>query len=103
MKLFEDFGDVSLKMVSVATTIGAIMAFMGFMVLTPKQQLEIHAVQSQVIHDSLRMQIKTIESRQDKYEFLIDAIIRGECIKNSKDDLAKQGLIQKCKEEGIDK
>lgn len=103
MKLFEDFSDVPLKLVTIATAVGTVMAFMGFMVLSPRQQLEMHAVQSQAIHDSLKLNIGTIESRQDKYEFLIDAIIRGECIKNSKEDLGKQGLLQKCKEEGIDK
>lgn len=102
MKLFEDFGDVSLRMVAIATAIGTGMAFMGFMILSPRDQLEMHKMESKIIHDSLQANINNIEIRQDKYEFLIDAIIRGECIKNTKEDLAKQGLIQKCKEEGID-
>lgn len=102
MKPFEDI-DSTLKIVTLVTVIGTAFGFMGFMVLSPKQQLEIHAAQSQVVHDSLNKSIRMIESRQDKYEFLIDAIIRGECIKNSKEDLGKQGLLQKCKEEGIDK
>lgn len=79
----------------------AILTLLGLEVVSPNQKLQLHAQQSNVIHDSMSLAIKRIEKRQDKYDFLIDALVRGECIKNTKENLARQGLMQKCSQEGI--
>jgi hypothetical protein len=74
---------------------------LGFL-QTPKR-LEIHMVTEKVYHDSSGKAVSELHSHAQDQERLLEALIRGECIENPKKDLARQGLLGKCRALGIDR
>ena len=69
---------------------------------TPKR-LESHMVSEKVYHDSTSKKAVELDKHAEDQERLLESLIRGECIENPKRDLARQGLLTKCKALGIDR
>jgi hypothetical protein len=60
---------------------------------------EEHAVEHVVINDTL----SDIDRHMVSQQILLEAVVRGECIENPKENLQRQGLIEKCSELGIER
>lgn len=78
------------------TVIGGIIAYFGFEILTPTAKLQKHIEREQSYHQSL----DSLARHTDEH---LEGLLRGECIENPRENLARQGLLGKCKELGIEK
>jgi hypothetical protein len=92
----------------IGATIGAVAALYGAftfihdIVETPRR-LATHEAISRVVHDSARQADDELHEHAETQEKLLEAIVRGECIENPKANLARQGLLNKCRQLGIDR
>lgn len=91
-----------------AAVVGALLAIYGAftfvdeIVRTP-ERLDTHIVRARVIHDSTWKATNEIHKHAEDQEKLLEGIVRGECIENPKANLARQGLLAKCRDLGINR
>ena len=75
----------------------------GFSITGPSAVMaeykEEHAVEHVIINDTLTR----IDRHMEAQQILLEAVVRGECIENPKENLQRQGLIEKCSELGIER
>ena len=105
-------------------SIGAIIAFFGFGLKTPAanvadvaSSLGVHVIEERNYHDaqradmqlqssrfdSLMVAIGSVSEHQQHLERLQEKTLRGECLRNSVEDLQLQGLMVECRRLGIDR
>ena len=92
------------------TAIGVLMGAFGFGFSTPGNKWTEHDVQhvaEELIHSdnwaSMDVALTQINDRHMEQQVLVEAIVRGECIENPRENLERQGLITKCRELGIER
>jgi hypothetical protein len=93
-------------LVSAIVAVGTIISIFGFSVESPESKLKEHIVKSAELHAQQQRQIDSTaaESEHIKHvEGLLESLLRGECLENPRENLARQGLLVKCKELGIDR
>ncbi len=83
--------------------VGVVLMAFGFGFSTPGAQLEVfvegHESEHVVINDTL----SEIDRHMEEQQILLEAMIRGDCIRESVENLQRQGLSQKCSELGIER
>jgi hypothetical protein len=94
---------IPVGIVSTAVALGAIFAFLGIKLNTPAEQMNSHIVQEQTYHKIQADKSDSMNTHLEHTEELLEAMLRGECLENPRADLVRQGLIQKCKQLGIDR
>lgn len=98
---------ISNKIVAVGgavAVIAATVAYFGFSVETPTETLEKHITVSEKEHAAFNIKLDSVANEAEHIshvEELLEGLLRGECLENPKENLVRQGLIQKCKELGI--
>ena len=92
------------------TAIAVLMGALGFGWSTPGNKWSAHDVQhvaEELIHSdnwaSMDVALTQINDRHMEQQVLVEAIVRGECIENPRENLERQGLITKCRELGIER
>lgn len=85
-----------------AAAIYGMFTFVDRIVKTP-ERLDAHVVEAKVVHDSARKYDDELHAHAEAQEKLLEGLVRGECIENPKADLARQGLLKKCRDLGIDR
>tara|TARA_R110000868_G_scaffold110194_3_gene298812 strand:- start:79 stop:393 length:315 start_codon:yes stop_codon:yes gene_type:complete len=84
--------------------IGGFIAYLGFQIQTPTQTLDKHLAQEEKTHTAFDIKLdsaaKSVE-HVEHVEELLEGMLRGECLENPKENLARQGLLKKCEELGI--
>lgn len=101
------FEKVSNKIIAIGgavAVIGTIIALFGFQIISPSESLSMHVQTDSVVHSAIQAQIDSTEQATqhiEHIEMLLESILRGECLENPRDNLARQGLLAKCAELGI--
>jgi hypothetical protein len=67
------------------------------------EALQGHLVAEKQYHDSSAKVITDLDTHAEDQERLLEAIVRGECIENPRENLARQGLLAKCRALGINR
>ena len=101
---FEKLSNKIIAISSAAAVIIATVAYFGFQVETPTDALNKHVEQSAKLHLIIDTRLESAEKNTlhlQYVETLLEGILRGECIENPRQNLARQGLLAKCKELGI--
>lgn len=83
--------------------IGAFFAFFGIDVQSPAQRLQTHIQAEKEFHDTTSKNIAELDKHEEDNEVLLQSMVRGECLENKRENLIRQGLIQKCKELGVER
>ena len=86
--------------------IGAAIAYMGFNVESPTDKLDTYIIQSDKVHVVMEKKIDSVQKEVEHVnhiENLLEGLLRGECLENPRENLARQGLLVKCKQLGIDR
>jgi len=86
--------------------VAAIITIFGFKLVTPTDTITEHITRSQQLHVEVQSKIDSTVKQVEHIEHieqLLEAILRGECLENPRENLARQGLLQKCKELGINR
>jgi len=86
--------------VGAAIALATIFAFWGSVLKTP-ERLDEHIQLEMRVHALLDSSVSEIDEHSEDAESLLNSLIRGECIENPRENLARQGLIVKCQELGI--
>lgn len=100
---------ISNKIVAVGgaiAVIAATVAYFGFSVQTPTETLEKHITTAEKEHTAFSIKLDSVAKGSEHVthvEELLEGMLRGECLENPRENLIRQGLIQKCKELGIEK
>lgn len=84
--------------------IGGLIAYLGFQVQTPTQTLDKHLAQEEKTHAAFDIKLDSTAKGVEHVEHveeLLEGMLRGECLENPKENLARQGLLKKCEELGI--
>lgn len=83
---------------------GAVMAIAWLVtLLNTGKRLDGHVVQESVYHRLSDSALRELHGHATDNEKLLEALARGECIENPRADLARQGLLAKCRQLGIDR
>ena len=86
--------------------IGSLIAYLGFQIQTPTDTLDKHISSEEKAHSTFEVKLDSV-GRQGEHishvEELLEGILRGECLENPRENLARQGLLKKCNELGIQK
>lgn len=92
------------------TATAILLGAFGFGFSTPGEKWDEHDVQhiaEELIHSdnwaSMDNALSEINDRHMEQQTLVEAIVRGECIENPRENLERQGLITKCRELGIER
>lgn len=92
------------------TAIAVLLGALGFGWSTPGSKWNEHDVQhvaEELIHSDnwaeMDGALTQINDRHMEQQVLVEAIVRGECIENPRENLERQGLITKCRELGIER
>jgi hypothetical protein len=86
--------------------IGSVVAYFGFQVQTPSDTLGKHIAASEKEHAAINEKLDSVDTQSQHIihvEELLEAMLRGECLENPRENLARQGLLTKCKELGIER
>ena len=100
---------ISNKIVAIGgavVVIGGLVAYMGFQVQTPTDKLDKYIIQSDKVHVVMDSKLDSVQKEVehvDHVEDLLEGLLRGECLENPRENLARQGLLNKCKELGIER
>lgn len=100
---------ISNKIIAIAgaiVVIGGFVAYMGFKIQTPAESLDKHIIQENVTHDIMDTKLDSVKGgieHLEHVELLLEGLLRGECLENPRENLARQGLLTKCKELGIER
>ncbi|KKN10737.1 hypothetical protein LCGC14_1033590 [marine sediment metagenome] len=86
----------SVGVVIVATAFGFSVTGPGAVMAEYQEE---HVVEHVIIDDTLT----DIDRHMEAQQILLEAVVRGECIENPKENLQRQGLIEKCSELGIER
>ena len=91
---------------SAVVLIGGAIAYLGFQIQTPTETLDKHIATTEKTHAAFDIKLdsatKGIE-HVSHVEELLEGMLRGECLENPRENLARQGLLTKCKELGIER
>lgn len=66
-------------------------------------QLSQHQLAEKQYHDSASIRLREVDAHAESTQQMIEAVVRGECIENPREDLARQGLLKTCRALGIDR
>ena len=107
---FSEWIRVPAYILAALTAVGVLMGALGFGWSTPGNKWSEHDVQhvaEELIHSDnwaeMDGALSEINDRHMEQQVLVEAIVRGECIENPIENLERQGLINKCRELGIDR
>ena len=75
----------------------------GFSITGPGAVMAVFKVEHAVEHVIIDDTLAGIDRHMEAQQILLEAVVRGECIENPKENLQRQGLIEKCKELGIER
>lgn len=67
------------------------------------QRLTVHIVAETVYHKRSDSAVKELGGHATDLERLLESMVRGECLENPRADLARQGLLAKCRQLGIER
>lgn len=84
------------------TAIIGIIMYLGFQ--SPGEVMDRHILDEEKTHIQLQTKLDSTAQEMvhiEHIETLLEGILRGECIENPRENLARQGLLQKCAELGI--
>lgn len=99
----KDVINIPSMVVSSAVAVFAVVAKLGIDIQGPTEKLNMHIQQEKIYHVEQTIKIDSTTLHVQHVEGLIEGILRGECIENKKENLIRQGLIEKCKELGINR
>ena len=92
--------------VAVVGGVGAIAILLGafgFGIKTPGARFEEYKVEHVEVHTIINDTLVEIDDHMEEQQTLLEAIVRGECLENEPENLARQGLSTKCRELGIER
>jgi hypothetical protein len=84
--------------------IGSLVTYFGFQVQTPTETLDKHIATEEKAHTAFNVKLDSVGKQGEHIshiEELLEGMLRGECLENPRENLARQGLLTKCKELGI--
>lgn len=79
----------------------AVLAWFGFRVQMPGERLESHLTASDSAHRAMEARFEAGHEHDEQMETLLQGMVRGECIENPRENLARQGLLPTCQKLGI--
>lgn len=88
-------------LVSIVAALLIIGAWFGFDVKMPGERFDRHVQQADSIHRALDTKFQDDHAHDEVIEQMIEGMVRGECIENPIENLARQGLIPACRKLGI--
>lgn len=97
---------VPVLVVSACAALITIVTVFGFRVESPESQLKEHIIKSSELHMKQQLQLDSTAANVQHVEHvedLLESLLRGECLENPRENLARQGLLVKCKELGIER
>jgi hypothetical protein len=86
--------------------IGSLIAYLGFQIQTPTETLGKHIATEEKAHTAFNVKLDSVGKQGEHIshiEELLEGMLRGECLENPRENLARQGLLTKCKELGIER
>ncbi len=86
--------------------IGSLVAYFGFQIQTPTDTLDKHISSEEKTHTAFEIKLDSVSKKGEHVEHveeLLEGMLRGECLENPRENLARQGLLTKCKELGIER
>lgn len=89
-------------LVTVVAAILAIGAWFGFDVKMPGHRFQEHVTQSDSVHRDLNARHDSGHAHDAEMEKLLEGMVRGECLENPRENLARQGLLPTCQKLGIE-
>ena len=88
-------------LVSVVGALIVVFAWFGGALELPGERMERHRRQSDSVHAALTAQQASAHSHDENMNSLIEGMVRGECLENPRENLARQGLLPTCQKLGI--
>jgi len=86
--------------------IGSLIAYLGFQIQTPTETLGKHIAAEEKAHTAFNVKLDSVGKQGEHIshiEELLEGMLRGECLENPRENLARQGLLTKCKDLGIER
>lgn len=93
---------IALAVPAGAAAIYGTFTFLDRIIRMP-ERMDQHVTLSRAVHDSAQKVAAELHEHALDQEKLLEGMVRGECIENPKANLARQGLLVKCRALGIER
>lgn len=88
-------------LVGTITAIIVVVGWFGGVIQLPGERFAKHEQESEAIHQHIFAELDSAHVDDKVYRDLLEGMVRGECIENPMENLARQGLLPTCRRLGV--
>lgn len=96
-----DFMNIPVMIVATLGAIGTLISWSGHDIISRNDIAAVAAARADSVHHQLMKVLAEVQTAQKEDALIREAQIRGECLENSLEFLARQGLLNACQDRNL--